>query len=205
MAALCLVKQKTRTHVSWSSKLIGLQAQTSHWRQQHRSGAEAPFEVLGVRDCVNGSAVGWQIFVIGLLLFLLHSMGRSLEHCSSFQPSLRTSPSAVLLPGPRRSWTWSVSLPHSSPSASLSRHHDIHHHHHRHCHLTVTIIIITWLERCVWRWQCLGLLSDWTVIVSLNFSTTEHTQHMQTQSTHANTSLWASTCDPALSVVLFNF
>ena len=49
-------------------------------------------------------------------------MGRSLERCSSFQPSLSTLPSVLLLPGTRRSWKWSVSLPHSSPSASLSPH-----------------------------------------------------------------------------------
>ena len=45
-------------------------------------------------------------------------MGRSLERCSSFQHLAFCS----VLPGARRSWTWSVSLPHLSPLASLSPH-----------------------------------------------------------------------------------
>ena len=157
--------------------------------------------MLGVRDCVNCPAAGWQILVIGLVLFLLHSMGRSLELCFSFQPSLGTSPSAVLLPGRRRSWAWSVSLPHSSPSASLSPHssssssslasNGSDHHHYLVGKVCVEMAMpgaSFWLDR-----HCLAqLFYHWT-----------HSTHANTLNTckHKSLSLFLRPC---LSVVLFN-
>ena len=167
-----------------------MQAQTSHWWQQRRSVA-LPISVQKrhLKCCELGIVwivCGWLADLCNWLALIpppLHG---------AFSWTLFQLPAPCLLQlcslglGDLEHDQYHYHIHHASHP-----YHHIHHHHHRHCHLTVTIISITWLERCVWRWQCLGLLSDWTVIVSLNFSTTEHTQHMQTHSTHANTSLWA--------------